>query len=122
MFNRARRSAKTNSVSVDSFKTLKAQKFVGGAKPFPMNPFFIPKITISDKTRTQIYSLYKSSPEQWTPRALAEQFGISIARTDAILRLKALAASMEEKVPKNKTHSAGHRNTNKVRRGDGGFS
>jgi hypothetical protein len=63
-----------------------------------MNPFFQPKAPISDSTRTEIYKLYLKDPESWTPRALAEHFGISIIRTEAVLRLKSLEESMRAAV------------------------
>lgn len=62
-------------------------------QPFPGNPFFKPPRPLSDVTRSNIFNLFKSEPTTWTPRALAEQFGISIVRTEAILRLKALESS-----------------------------
>ncbi|KAI8825800.1 eukaryotic mitochondrial regulator protein-domain-containing protein, partial [Fimicolochytrium jonesii] len=69
-------------------------------QPFPMNPFFKPKSPLSDATRTDIFSKYLSDPSAWTPRALAEKFGLSIVRVQAILRLKALQQQMEkDKVP-----------------------
>ena len=58
--------------------------------PFPTNPLFRPPKPLTDQTRSDLYRLYTSDPAAWTPRRLAEHFGISIARTDAILRLKSL--------------------------------
>jgi hypothetical protein len=55
-----------------------------------MNPFFVPTPPLNDKTRTTIYNLYLEEPERWTPLQLAEHFGLSISRIEAILRLKAL--------------------------------
>ncbi|KAJ3178197.1 hypothetical protein HDU87_003749 [Geranomyces variabilis] len=60
-----------------------------------MNPYFKPLPPLSDETRASIFRLYLEDPQQWTPRALAEHFGLSIVRVQAILRLKALAQKME---------------------------
>ena len=53
---------------------------------------------LSDETRQTIYKLFKADPTKWTPRALSDQFGISIARTEAILRLKSLQQKMIDEV------------------------
>jgi hypothetical protein len=50
-----------------------------------MNPTFIPMKSISHATRQGIHSLYEKDPNQWTPRALAEQFGLSIVRIQVSL-------------------------------------
>lgn len=62
-----------------------------------MNPTYVPVPPISDKTRNHIYSLYLQDPEQWSPRALAESFGLSIVRIEAILRLKSMQEVMLSK-------------------------
>ncbi|KAJ3022254.1 hypothetical protein HKX48_006677 [Thoreauomyces humboldtii] len=65
-----------------------------------MNPYFRPQAPLSDATRTEIFRLYVEDAQQWSPRALAEQFGLSIVRVQAILRLKALQKKwVDEKIP-----------------------
>lgn len=86
-----------NQLQVDDFKNITTQQYVG-SRPFPMNPFFQPKPPIANSTKKEIYSLYLEDPSKWTPRALAEKYGISIVRTEAILRLKSLENSFIEKV------------------------
>lgn len=76
--------------SFKQFEKLTPRFFAKDNQPFPMNPFFKPKPPLSDDTRTEMFKLYKGDPEKWTPRALADAFGISILRTEAILRLKAI--------------------------------
>ncbi|KAJ3049610.1 hypothetical protein HK102_012455, partial [Quaeritorhiza haematococci] len=72
--------------------------FVNGSRdrPFPMNPYYIARPPVSDKTKTIIYTLYAANPREWTPRKLGVQFGISIVRVQAILRLKAVEMKLEE--------------------------
>ncbi|KAJ3168311.1 hypothetical protein HDU88_001751 [Geranomyces variabilis] len=81
----------------EQFRDAKAGKFVTNRtdRPFPMNPYFKPLPPLSDETRASIFRLYLEDPQQWTPRALAEHFGLAIVRVQAILRLKALAQKME---------------------------
>ncbi|KAJ3060191.1 hypothetical protein HDU99_006035, partial [Rhizoclosmatium hyalinum] len=78
------------------FRNQKQAKFVGAqGAPFPMNPLFKPVPPLSNASRDEIYALYTSNPETETPLKLAAQFGISIVRVQAILRLKALQQQME---------------------------
>ncbi|KAI9330941.1 eukaryotic mitochondrial regulator protein-domain-containing protein [Obelidium mucronatum] len=79
------------------YKNQTEAKFIGryGA-PFPMNPLFKPVPPLADATRQEIYELYKSDPETQSPLKLATRFGVSIARIQAILRLKALEAKMQK--------------------------
>ncbi|KND03843.1 uncharacterized protein SPPG_01299 [Spizellomyces punctatus DAOM BR117] len=73
------------------FKNASTATFVGkGDRPFPMNPLFRPQAPLNDATRNEIFKFYLEDPKHWTPRALAEHFGLSIVRVQAILRLKAL--------------------------------
>ncbi|KAI8921306.1 eukaryotic mitochondrial regulator protein-domain-containing protein [Powellomyces hirtus] len=60
-----------------------------------MNPFFRPQAPLSNATRSEVFKLYLEDAQQWTPRALAEHFGLSIVRVQAILRLKALEQKWE---------------------------
>jgi hypothetical protein len=90
--------AKAPKPTLEDFKEPQAQRFAGGNKPFPMNPFFIPKQPISSETKSTIYRLYLDEPETWTSRKLAEQFGLSIARIEAILRLNALQDKFKSQV------------------------
>jgi hypothetical protein len=59
-----------------------------------MNPQFKPKPPLSDTTRTAIFKLYQTKKS--TPRELADEFGISLVRTEAILRLKALQQTLPQ--------------------------
>ncbi|KAI9327419.1 eukaryotic mitochondrial regulator protein-domain-containing protein [Zopfochytrium polystomum] len=71
--------------------------FVGGPRrPFPMNRFYVPIAPVRDETRTTIYERYMSDPKTQTPLKLAKEHKLSIARVQAILRLKALEASMRD--------------------------
>lgn len=45
---------------------------------------------MSDELRTLIFTQYMANPEGNSVRALAERYGLSIKRVDAILRLKGL--------------------------------
>lgn len=65
------------------------QRFVSKT-PFKTNPFFIPSAPVADASRQEIYTKYCQDSTVNNPRALAEQYGISIVRVEAILRLKAL--------------------------------
>lgn len=65
------------------------------AAPFPTNPAFIPPHPLSQSTKEAVYALYKAHPETWTPRKLAVHFGMSIARSTAILRLKSLEEQLK---------------------------
>ncbi len=59
-------------------------------QPFPLNPTFKPPTPVSDELRTIIYTFYMANPAVNGVRALAERYGLSIKRVDAILRLKGL--------------------------------
>ncbi|KAJ3210853.1 hypothetical protein HDU67_004954 [Dinochytrium kinnereticum] len=59
-------------------------------KPFPMNKYFTPVTPLNDQTREEIYTRYKKDPTKESPLKLATHYRISIARVNAILRLKAL--------------------------------
>ncbi|KAJ1871667.1 hypothetical protein LPJ55_003730 [Coemansia sp. RSA 990] len=74
------------------FKDMKAGSphYVGGKYPFPLNPFFRPRPPVSDKIKEAIYSNYLEDPVQVTPRFLADKYGISIKRVEAIIKLKAI--------------------------------
>jgi hypothetical protein len=91
-------------LEIGTFKTAtlgKTSGYVTGQDhPFPMNPYFKPPKPLSEKTKKELFGMYQSNPKQWTPRALALHFGISIVRTHAILRLKSLEMSMKkDKIP-----------------------
>ncbi|KAI9597348.1 eukaryotic mitochondrial regulator protein-domain-containing protein [Syncephalis fuscata] len=67
--------------------------YVGmGRHPFPLNPAFRPNAPLTDKTRSEIFSLWYNNPAVWTPRQISNQYNISIKRAEAILRLKAYEA------------------------------
>ncbi|KAH8119987.1 eukaryotic mitochondrial regulator protein-domain-containing protein [Phellopilus nigrolimitatus] len=70
--------------------------WLGEKHPFPLNPSFRPPPPVSDKTRTLIYERYMSSPRKNNIRKLSAEFGISLKRVDAILRLKSMEAGWEK--------------------------
>jgi Eukaryotic mitochondrial regulator protein len=43
-----------------------------------------------------LYALYLSDPSEWNVRKLSEKFGISVARVEAVLRLKELEESWKK--------------------------
>ncbi|KAJ3139063.1 hypothetical protein HK100_012093 [Physocladia obscura] len=67
----------------------------GGATPFPHNPLFKPVPPLSDTIRQEIYDTHISDPNVQTPLNLATRYKISIARVQAILRLKGLQQRKE---------------------------
>ncbi|WFD34417.1 hypothetical protein MCUN1_001258 [Malassezia cuniculi] len=67
-----------------------------GATPFPLNPSFKPAPPIAQSLRDNMWTLHTQDPAQWTVRSLSDRFKISIDRTEAILRLKALESEMEQ--------------------------
>ncbi|KAF8599552.1 hypothetical protein BDV93DRAFT_609141 [Ceratobasidium sp. AG-I] len=71
--------------------------WLGGDVPFPDNPTFRPPPPLSDVVKSAVYDRYlktletgrsKAQAHEQTVRALSEKFGISIARVEAIIRLK----------------------------------
>ncbi|KDN42094.1 hypothetical protein RSAG8_06952, partial [Rhizoctonia solani AG-8 WAC10335] len=71
--------------------------WLGGDIPYIDNPTFKPPPPLSDVVKSSIYDRYlkalqpaasKSDSHAQTLRTLSEQFGISIARVEAIIRLK----------------------------------
>ncbi|KAI0800675.1 eukaryotic mitochondrial regulator protein-domain-containing protein [Fomes fomentarius] len=68
------------------------KNWLGGEVPFPLNPSFKPPTPISDRVRTSIWNDFMADPERSSARNLAERYGLSIARIDAILRLKGVEA------------------------------
>ncbi|EGF77304.1 expressed protein [Batrachochytrium dendrobatidis JAM81] len=80
----------------DKFLMPSMRNFALPNQPFPMNPYFKPDPPLSDKTRKAIYALFLEDQAYWTPRRLAEQFGIAIVRVQAILRLKALEGKLQK--------------------------
>ncbi|CAG8637096.1 7320_t:CDS:2, partial [Paraglomus occultum] len=65
---------------------LRGPNYIAGTHPFPMNPLFKPQPPVSDEVREEIYRLF--TDHQLTPRDIADKYGISIKRTEAILKLK----------------------------------
>jgi hypothetical protein len=43
-----------------------------------------------------LYALHLSDPSEWNVRKLSEKFGISVARVEAVLRLKELEESWKK--------------------------
>ncbi|KAJ1986689.1 hypothetical protein GGI04_006176, partial [Coemansia thaxteri] len=66
----------------------------GSNRPFPLNPFFRPKMPVPDAKKEQIYKDYLRSPEKNTPRVLGAKYNISIKRVEAIIKLKAIEHHM----------------------------
>ena len=58
--------------------------------PFPLNPAFRPPPPVHQSVRDDMWRLHTEAPAQWTVRSLAEKFRVSLAKAEAILRLKAL--------------------------------
>ncbi|KAJ3301592.1 hypothetical protein HDU93_006821, partial [Gonapodya sp. JEL0774] len=56
--------------------------------PFPLNPFFVAVPPVSNAVREEIFQLYESNPQDWSPRKLGVKFSLSIVRVEAILKLK----------------------------------
>ncbi|KAH9897818.1 eukaryotic mitochondrial regulator protein-domain-containing protein [Cubamyces lactineus] len=67
----------------------KPKNWLGG-EPFPLNRTFKPPTPLSDDVRTAIWREYMLDPVKYDVRRLAQRHGLSIARVDAILRLKGL--------------------------------
>ncbi|PVZ99940.1 hypothetical protein BB558_004022 [Smittium angustum] len=70
--------------------------YVGGKIPFPLNPYFRPKPPLADTIKSKIYKDYIANPTSNTPRFLGSKYGISIKRVEAILKLKAIEAQLED--------------------------
>ncbi|KAH9267350.1 hypothetical protein BASA84_000685 [Batrachochytrium salamandrivorans] len=90
----------TLDATTNASKTARQSK----VSPFPMNPYFKPDPPLSDATRCSIYKLFLENEVFWTPRRLAEQFGISLVRVQAILRLKALGDQLKKKGKPSQTN------------------
>ncbi|KAJ1301494.1 hypothetical protein OPQ81_008750 [Rhizoctonia solani] len=84
--------------------------WLGGDIPYPDNPTFKPPPPLSDVIKSSIYDRYltilqpavsKSEAHSQAIRTLSEQFGISIARVEAIIRLK----QYEKQYQKVNTHN-----------------
>ncbi|KAJ3721889.1 eukaryotic mitochondrial regulator protein-domain-containing protein, partial [Lentinula raphanica] len=80
-----------------AYKFASPRNWLGGSVPFPLNKSFCPPPPISDKRRNEIYRLYMLDPEKNSVRALSQRFHISLARVDAILRLKGMEADWVKK-------------------------
>ncbi|PVV04090.1 hypothetical protein BB560_001410 [Smittium megazygosporum] len=71
--------------------------YVGGKVPFPLNPYFRPSPPMSDELKDRIYHRYLSDPFRNTPHFLGRVYKISYKRVEAILKLKAIEATMLDK-------------------------
>jgi len=60
----------------------------GERAPFPMNPTFRPPRPNSSGLRDFIFKLHVKDPETNSVRALASEFGLSVGRVEAIIKLK----------------------------------
>ncbi|KAH6561651.1 hypothetical protein BASA50_006385 [Batrachochytrium salamandrivorans] len=90
--------------TLDPYRRHSMRNYVMQNQPFPMNPYFKPDPPLSDATRCSIYKLFLENEVFWTPRRLAEQFGISLVRVQAILRLKALGDQLKKKGKPSQTN------------------
>jgi hypothetical protein len=70
------------------FKSTNTCLYSSSRKPFPYNKGFLYHVPLNDFSRKQIYFLYKTQPQEWTVRKLANKFKISVERTDAIIDLE----------------------------------
>ncbi|TCD62155.1 hypothetical protein EIP91_007283 [Steccherinum ochraceum] len=75
------------------------RNWLGGNRPFPLNPTFKPPTPVSDGLRSVVYDEFMSNPKTNSVRALSQRYGLSIKRVDAILRLKGLEAKMKKGKP-----------------------
>ncbi|KZV84310.1 hypothetical protein EXIGLDRAFT_682952 [Exidia glandulosa HHB12029] len=64
------------------------RNYLGGDRPFPLNPSFQPPVPMSDRRRTEIFVEYMRGG--MTVRELSRKFNISLRRVEAVLRLKHL--------------------------------
>ncbi|CAB5363054.1 unnamed protein product [Rhizophagus irregularis] len=69
--------------------------YLGSNIPFPMNPFFKPQPPLSDSTKEEIW--LKFTQEGQTPRKIGTDYGVSLKRVEAILKLKKLEKDMDKK-------------------------
>ncbi|KXS13179.1 hypothetical protein M427DRAFT_100791, partial [Gonapodya prolifera JEL478] len=53
-----------------------------------LNPYFVAIPPVSNVLRREIFELYESNPQEWSPRKLASRYNLSIVRVEAILKLK----------------------------------
>lgn len=66
--------------------------------PFPMNPAFDPPPPVSQRYKDALWQLHSKDPVTFNMRLLSERFGLTLERTHAVLRLKALEAEMTARV------------------------
>jgi hypothetical protein len=80
--------------------------YLGGDRPFPHNPAFVPHTPITDVLRNKLYQLHLEDPEQWTPRKLSAQFKVAIPRIKAVLKIKAAETKLvaEGRLTLNEEH------------------
>ncbi|RIA98038.1 eukaryotic mitochondrial regulator protein [Glomus cerebriforme] len=63
--------------------------------PFPMNPFFKPQPPLNDHAKEEIW--VKFTEAEQTPRKIGTDYGISLKRVEAILKLKKMEKDMVKK-------------------------
>ncbi|KIY50679.1 hypothetical protein FISHEDRAFT_39276 [Fistulina hepatica ATCC 64428] len=68
-------------------------------RPFQLNKSFNPPSPISSDLRQVMYNNFMLDPEKHNARALSQRYNISVARVDAILRLKAMEAEWKKGKP-----------------------
>ncbi|KAI8621285.1 eukaryotic mitochondrial regulator protein-domain-containing protein [Chytriomyces sp. MP71] len=64
--------------------------------PLSAEPSLQTAASLSDALRNEIFEVYTSNPDVESPLKRAQIYGISVARVEAILRLKALQRNMEK--------------------------
>ncbi|KAG8908061.1 hypothetical protein FRC01_007507, partial [Tulasnella sp. 417] len=62
--------------------------YLGGDRPFPMNPTFKPPPPLGATLREMLFNLHVSDPEKNSVRELSQRFGLSLKRVEAVIRLK----------------------------------
>ncbi|CAI2169364.1 17224_t:CDS:2 [Funneliformis geosporum] len=73
----------------------KGPNYLNTTTPFPMNPFFKPQPPLNDRTKEEIW--LKFTEAEQTPRKIGGEYGISIKRVEAILKLKKMEKEMIKK-------------------------
>lgn len=79
----------------ESLRAGRGPYLLGKDRPFPNNPRFKPSAPVPDAFKERIYSLWSSDRARWTPRALSNEFKVSIERAMAIIKLKTLQRRQE---------------------------
>ncbi|CAG8466290.1 7881_t:CDS:2 [Funneliformis mosseae] len=73
----------------------KGPNYLNTTTPFPMNPLFKPQPPLNDRTKEEIW--LKFTEAEQTPRKIGGEYGISLKRVEAILKLKKMEKEMIKK-------------------------